>query len=69
MEFHSTDSPWLLRFARASADVDAARALLIENAHRFSHVPVDQMAEMDRIKCRRDQAFALRDRFSALRAA
>ncbi|HEU0169570.1 MAG TPA: acyl-CoA dehydrogenase family protein [Chloroflexota bacterium] len=48
----------LLRFARASADVDAARALLIENAHRFSHTPVDQMSEMDRVKCRRDQAYA-----------
>jgi alkylation response protein AidB-like acyl-CoA dehydrogenase len=48
----------LIRWAKASADIDAARAVLFENARRFSRTPASQIDELDRARCRRDQAYA-----------
>jgi alkylation response protein AidB-like acyl-CoA dehydrogenase len=48
----------LTRLARASADVDAARALLLEDARRFCNMPAAEASLLDRAKCRRDVAYA-----------
>ncbi|HEX8968629.1 MAG TPA: oxidoreductase, partial [Chloroflexota bacterium] len=48
----------LIRWARACADIDAARAVLMDNARRFSRTPSSQIVELDRARCRRDQAYA-----------
>jgi alkylation response protein AidB-like acyl-CoA dehydrogenase len=48
----------LVRWAKACADVDAARALLMQNARGFSRTPSSQIDELDRARCRRDQAYA-----------
>jgi alkylation response protein AidB-like acyl-CoA dehydrogenase len=48
----------IIRWARACADVDAARAVLLENARRFSRTPASQVDEIDKARCRRDQAFS-----------
>jgi alkylation response protein AidB-like acyl-CoA dehydrogenase len=48
----------LIRWAKACADVDAARVVLLENARRFSRTPSAQVDELDRARCRRDQAYA-----------
>jgi 3-hydroxy-9,10-secoandrosta-1,3,5(10)-triene-9,17-dione monooxygenase len=48
----------LIRYANSCADVDAARAVLMENARRFSRTPSSQVDELDRARCRRDQAYA-----------
>jgi len=48
----------MIRWAKACADVDAARALLLENARRFSRTPASQVNEVDTARCRRDQAYS-----------
>jgi alkylation response protein AidB-like acyl-CoA dehydrogenase len=48
----------MIRWAKACADVDAARAMLLENARRFSRTPASQVNEIDRARCRRDQAYS-----------
>ena len=48
----------LTRMARASADVDAARALLLEDARRFCNMPAAEATPLDRAKCRRDVAYS-----------
>jgi 3-hydroxy-9,10-secoandrosta-1,3,5(10)-triene-9,17-dione monooxygenase len=48
----------MMRWAKSNADVDAARALLLENAKRFSRTPSSQVSELDKAKCRRDQAYS-----------
>jgi 3-hydroxy-9,10-secoandrosta-1,3,5(10)-triene-9,17-dione monooxygenase len=48
----------LIRWAKACADVDAARVVLLENARRLSRTPASQLDELGRARCRRDQAYA-----------
>jgi len=48
----------MIRWAKACADVDAARAVLLDNARHFSRTPSAQVDELDRARCRRDQAYA-----------
>jgi alkylation response protein AidB-like acyl-CoA dehydrogenase len=48
----------LIRLAEAGAQVDAARALLLEDARRFCNMPAADATELDKFKCRRDVAFA-----------
>jgi alkylation response protein AidB-like acyl-CoA dehydrogenase len=48
----------MIRWAKACADVDAARALLLQNAARFSRTPANQINEVDTACCRRDQAYS-----------
>jgi 3-hydroxy-9,10-secoandrosta-1,3,5(10)-triene-9,17-dione monooxygenase len=48
----------VVRYTTASTQLDAARALLMENARRFSRTPADQVSFLDRARCRRDHAFA-----------
>jgi len=48
----------LTRYARAAAQIDAARALLLEDARRFCFMPASEATALDRAKCRRDVAFA-----------
>jgi len=48
----------MIRWAKACADVDAARALLLQNAARFSRTPASQINEVDTARCRRDQAYS-----------
>jgi 3-hydroxy-9,10-secoandrosta-1,3,5(10)-triene-9,17-dione monooxygenase len=46
------------RYAAAAAQLDSVRALLLANAHHFSRVRADQVGDVDRARCRRDQTFA-----------
>jgi len=48
----------IVRYTTASTQIDAARALLMENARRFSRTPAEQVSFVDRTRCRRDHAFA-----------
>jgi alkylation response protein AidB-like acyl-CoA dehydrogenase len=48
----------LIRWAKACADVDAARAVLIENARRYSRIPANRLEEVEKARCRRDQAYS-----------
>jgi 3-hydroxy-9,10-secoandrosta-1,3,5(10)-triene-9,17-dione monooxygenase len=48
----------LTRFARACADVEAARALLLDTARRFCYIPAADATELDRAECRRNVAYA-----------
>jgi alkylation response protein AidB-like acyl-CoA dehydrogenase len=48
----------MIRWAKACADIDAARAVLLENARRYSRTPASQVGELDSARCRRDQAYA-----------
>ncbi|MBV9579867.1 MAG: acyl-CoA dehydrogenase family protein [Chloroflexi bacterium] len=48
----------VVRYTTALTQVDAARALLMENARRFSRTPANQVSRADRARCRRDHAFA-----------
>ena len=48
----------LVRFARACADVEAARALLLDTARRFCYMPAADATELDRAECRRNVAYA-----------
>src|SRR5207248_2778938 len=45
------------RYAQAVAQVDAAYAMTLQNAQRFSRVPAKKVPAEDRAKCRRDMAF------------
>jgi 3-hydroxy-9,10-secoandrosta-1,3,5(10)-triene-9,17-dione monooxygenase len=46
------------RYGRACADIDAARDVLLGNATRFSRRPSNDLTELDKAKCRRDQAYS-----------
>jgi 3-hydroxy-9,10-secoandrosta-1,3,5(10)-triene-9,17-dione monooxygenase len=46
------------RYARACADVDAARAVLMNNARLYSRTPSSTLEELDKATCRRDQAYS-----------
>jgi 3-hydroxy-9,10-secoandrosta-1,3,5(10)-triene-9,17-dione monooxygenase len=48
----------VVRYTTASTQIDAARALLMENARRFSRTRAEQVSFIDRTRCRRDHAFA-----------
>ena len=48
----------LLRFALASAEVEAAHTLLLTDAKRFSNMTAQEATIMDRAQCRRDVSFA-----------
>ncbi len=48
----------MIRWARACADIDAARALLMESAAKFSRTPSSQLSEIEKARCRRDQSYA-----------
>ncbi|HEU0075172.1 MAG TPA: acyl-CoA dehydrogenase family protein [Dehalococcoidia bacterium] len=48
----------LLRIAEASAQIDAARALLLESARRFCVIPAAEATALDKAECRRNVAYA-----------
>jgi 3-hydroxy-9,10-secoandrosta-1,3,5(10)-triene-9,17-dione monooxygenase len=48
----------LTRLAEASAQIDAARALLLDTARRFCFIPAAEATALDRAECRRNVAFA-----------
>jgi 3-hydroxy-9,10-secoandrosta-1,3,5(10)-triene-9,17-dione monooxygenase len=48
----------MARYAQAVAQVDAAHAMSLQNAHRFARVPAREVGTLERAKSRRDQAFA-----------
>jgi 3-hydroxy-9,10-secoandrosta-1,3,5(10)-triene-9,17-dione monooxygenase len=48
----------MARYAALSAQLDAAHALALANAARFSTAPAAAVSAVDRAKCRRDQAYA-----------
>jgi 3-hydroxy-9,10-secoandrosta-1,3,5(10)-triene-9,17-dione monooxygenase len=47
----------MARYAHAVASVDAAHALTLQNAERFSRAPAREVGREFRAKCRRDMAF------------
>jgi alkylation response protein AidB-like acyl-CoA dehydrogenase len=48
----------LTRFAKAGAEIEAARALLMETARRFCYMPGDQASDLDKAECKRNVAYA-----------
>ena len=48
----------LTRIAEASAQVDAARALLLDSARRFCEMPASEATSLDKAECRRNVAYA-----------
>jgi alkylation response protein AidB-like acyl-CoA dehydrogenase len=46
------------RLAQASAQIEAARALLLSTARQFCTIPASEASPLDRAQCRRDTAFA-----------
>jgi 3-hydroxy-9,10-secoandrosta-1,3,5(10)-triene-9,17-dione monooxygenase len=48
----------LVRYAKAAAEIEAARALLLETARRFCYMPAAEASELDRAECRRNVAYA-----------
>jgi 3-hydroxy-9,10-secoandrosta-1,3,5(10)-triene-9,17-dione monooxygenase len=48
----------LARLAHASAEVDAAHALLLQNVRRYCFAPAGQFTDLDRTRCRRDTAYS-----------
>jgi 3-hydroxy-9,10-secoandrosta-1,3,5(10)-triene-9,17-dione monooxygenase len=48
----------LPRLARAAADVDAAHALLLHNVRQYCFSPAGELAELDRVRCRRDASYS-----------
>jgi 3-hydroxy-9,10-secoandrosta-1,3,5(10)-triene-9,17-dione monooxygenase len=48
----------LLRIAEASAQIDAARALLLDSARRFCVIPAAEATALDKAECRRNVAYA-----------
>jgi alkylation response protein AidB-like acyl-CoA dehydrogenase len=48
----------LVRFARAGAEIEAGRALLLETARRFCNMPAAEASELDKAECRRNVAYA-----------
>jgi 3-hydroxy-9,10-secoandrosta-1,3,5(10)-triene-9,17-dione monooxygenase len=48
----------ITRIAAAGAQVDAARALLLDTARRFCFIPAAETTLLDRAECRRNVAFA-----------
>jgi 3-hydroxy-9,10-secoandrosta-1,3,5(10)-triene-9,17-dione monooxygenase len=48
----------LPRLAQAEAEVDAAHALLLQNVRRYCFTPASAFADVDRVRCRRDTAYA-----------
>jgi len=48
----------LQRLAQASAEIDAAHALLLQNVRRYCFAPAGQFTDLDRTKCRRDTAYS-----------
>jgi alkylation response protein AidB-like acyl-CoA dehydrogenase len=48
----------LTRIAEASAQIDAARALLLDTARRFCFIPASEATALDKAECRRNVAFA-----------
>jgi 3-hydroxy-9,10-secoandrosta-1,3,5(10)-triene-9,17-dione monooxygenase len=48
----------MARYAQAAAQVDAAQAMSLQNAHRYACVPAREVGALERAKSRRDQAFA-----------
>ena len=47
-----------LRIAEASAQIDAARALLLDTARRFCFIPAAEATALNKAECRRNVAFA-----------
>ena len=48
----------LTRFAKAGAEIEAARALLMETARRFCYIPGETASALDKAECRRNVAYA-----------
>jgi 3-hydroxy-9,10-secoandrosta-1,3,5(10)-triene-9,17-dione monooxygenase len=48
----------LTRIAEASAQIDAARALLLDTARRFCFIPAAEATPLDKAECRRNVAYA-----------
>lgn len=55
-------------FANASAQVDAAHAMTLQNARRWRCMPASQVTPEERAKCRRDQAFTAQTSRKAVNA-
>lgn len=47
----------IARYSHAAAQVDALHALALQNAHRYSTRLASTVSEVERSRCRRDQAF------------
>jgi 3-hydroxy-9,10-secoandrosta-1,3,5(10)-triene-9,17-dione monooxygenase len=48
----------ITRLAKATADVDAARALLLQTARRFCYMPAAEATALDRAECRRNVSYS-----------
>lgn len=48
----------LTRYAKAAAEVEAARALLLDTARRYCNMPAAEASELDKAECRRNVAYA-----------
>jgi 3-hydroxy-9,10-secoandrosta-1,3,5(10)-triene-9,17-dione monooxygenase len=58
MRLRGVDPASLTRLARASADIDAAMALLLETARRVCYIPASEASVLDRQMCRSYVAYA-----------
>lgn len=48
----------LPRLAQAAADIDAAHSVLLQSVRQYCFAPATQFTDLDRVKCRRDTAYA-----------
>lgn len=48
----------LTRYAKAAAEVEAGRALLLDTARRFCYMPAAEATDLDKAECRRNVAYA-----------
>jgi len=48
----------LPRLAQAAADIDAAHAVLLQSVRQYCFEPAGNFTDLDRVKCRRDTAYA-----------
>jgi 3-hydroxy-9,10-secoandrosta-1,3,5(10)-triene-9,17-dione monooxygenase len=58
MRMRGVDAASLTRLARASADIDAAMALLLETARRVCYIPASEASVLERQMCRSYVAYA-----------
>ena len=49
----------ITRLAKATADVDAARALMLATARRFCYIPAAEATMLDRAECRRNVSYGI----------
>lgn len=48
----------LTRYSKATAEIEAGRALLLDTARRFCTIPAAEASDLDKAECRRNVAFA-----------